>query len=232
MHEDGFIAMKKFSLFVLITALSIIPLFMGCEGSPTDIPIFPGGPLMGINLEPAQITINAGNTTKFIATGIFPGGVSFDMTELVTWLTSNSNVAYFLTDGTMVANAPGTALISAKYEDGTSQTVSVTVPGAPTPDPGNPTVAVLRSITVTPKFVVIDEEENIQYTCTGNFSDGSTEDYTSMVDWRISSDELGFITPNGVYYSVNGSGVLTVSAKYNVFESNYVVLTINEIAAP
>jgi hypothetical protein len=232
MHEDGFIAMKKFSLFVLITALSIIPLFMGCEGSPTDMPIFPAGPLMGINLEPAQITINAGNTTKFIATGIFPGGVSFDLTELVTWLTSNSNVAYFLADGTMVANAPGTALISATFNTGISQTVSVTVPGAPSPDPENPTVAVLRSITVTPKFVVIDEEGDVQFTCTGNFSDESTQDYTSMVEWRTSNDELGFITPNGVYYSIGGSGVLTVSAKYNVFESNYVVLAINKVAAP
>jgi hypothetical protein len=224
--------MNKFSLFVLITALSIIPLMMGCEGSPTDLPIFPAGPMMGINIEPAQITINAGNTTKFLATGIFPGGVPFDMTPYVTWLSSNTNVAYFLKDGTMVANAPGTAVISAKFDTSTSQTVSVTVPGAPSPDPGNPTVAVLRSITVTPKFVAIDEEENVQFTCSGNFSDGSTQDYTSLVEWRTSNDELGFITPNGVYYSLGGSGVLTVSAKYNVFESNYVVLAINEVAAP
>jgi hypothetical protein len=226
-HKDGSFIMKKFSYIMLIALLVAIPFVMGCEGSPSEEPSLPGGHLLGINLEPGDINLNAGYTVKFIATGIFPGGVNFDLTPYVSWVSSSPNIAYFLTDGTLVGSTPGTALISAKYGVTSSQTVAVTVPGASGPGTGNPEVPVLRSITVTPKFAAINEEGTQQFTCSGNFSDGHTEDYTNVVIWRISDPTLGFISSTGLFTSLAGGGVISVSAKYSVFESNYAVLTIH-----
>ena len=219
--------MKRFGYIVLIALLTAIPFLMGCEGSPTEAPHLPGGQLLGINLEPGDINLQAGYTVKFLATGIFPGDVMFDLSPYVSWNSSNSNIAFFLEDGTLVGSTPGTVVISAKFGDITSQTVSVTVPGAPEPGQGNPEVPILRSITVTPKFAAITEEGTQPYTCTGNFSDNHTEDYTNVVTWRISNPTLGFITPNGLFTSLVGGGIISVSAKYSVFESNYAVLTIH-----
>ena len=226
MNEDGFIIMKNLFPLALAALFLLMPITIGCQGSPTYDPILPGGDLLGINLEPQNVLLEAGNITKFLATGIFPGGVAFDLTPFVEWVSSDPSVAFFLSDGTLVANAPGDVIISAKFNGMNSQTVSVNVPGAPSG--GEQTeVPVLRSITVTPKFSTIDEEESIQFACMGNFSDGSEVDYTTAVEWRISDPSLGIITPNGMFFSIVGEGILTISAKYGVFESNYVVLAIN-----
>jgi len=220
--------MKRFGYIVLIALLGIIPLMMGCEGKPTDEPALPGGPLLGINLEPGDIyNLDPGYSVKFIATGIFPGGVMFDLTPWVSWVSSSPNIAYFLDNGTLIGGNPGTAIINARYGITNSQTVSVTVPGAPEPGPGNPDIPVLRSITVTPKFSVISEGGTQQFTCTGNFSDAHTEDYTNVVIWRISNPILGTISPNGLFTSLKDGGIISVSAKFSIFESNYAVLTIH-----
>jgi hypothetical protein len=222
--------MKRLGYFFLIALLAALTLTMGCEGQPNDEPVLPGGPLLGINLQPGDINLEAGYSVKFIATGIFPGGVEFDLTPYVSWVSSSPNIAFFLSDGTLVGSLPGTALISAHYGSTISQTVSITVPGAPGPGQGNPEIPVLRSITVTPKSGAIMEEGTQQFTCTGNFSDDHTEDYTNVVTWRISDPTLGFISPSGLFTSSMGGGIIAVSAKYSVFESNYAVLTIH--AAP
>lgn len=220
--------MKKLFALALLTMFLTIPFSFGCQGSPTDDPILPGGDLLGINLSPHNVNLEAGRVTKFIATGIFPGGVNYDLTPFVSWTSSDPAVVFFLDDGTMVANAPGTAIINCKYLDVNSETVSVTVPGAPTG--GEQTeIPVLRSITVSPSFATIDEEGSIQYTCMGNYSDGSEIDYSTAVQWRISAPTMGTITSNGFFVSIVGNGVITISAKFGVFESNYVVLGINEV---
>ncbi|MBU1023748.1 Ig-like domain-containing protein, partial [bacterium] len=161
--------MKRFYPKAIICLFFIIPLYCGCIGSPTEDPLLPGGDLLGINLEPTNVTLVVGHVTKFLATGIFPGGATYDLTSFVSWVSSNPSVAYFLADGTLVANAPGTATISSVYNGVNSQSISVTVPGAPSP--GQTEVPVLRSITVSPKFATIEEEGSIQYTCAGIFSD-------------------------------------------------------------
>ena len=219
--------MKRIINFGLIVFLVILPLMIGCQGEPTNEPILPGGRLIGINLEPGSLTLDAGSTIKFLATGIFSGGVEFDLTPFVSWISSNTSVAFFHSDGTLVANTPGAAQINAKFADVLSQTITITVPGAPVPGPGTD-VPVLTDISVTPKFASIDEEGDIQYACTGIFSDGTTQDYTFSATWRISDPTLGFITNMGKFVSVGGGGIITVSAKYGTFESNYAVLAIHE----
>lgn len=228
MNEDGFIVMNKIRSFGLAVIFLIIPILGGCQGSPTETPILPGGEILGINLEPADIQLQPGQTTKFKAVGIFPGGVNFDLTEHVEWVSSNPSVAFFLDDGTLVTNVPGDTIINARYEGKNSQSASVHVPGAPPTDPDVPDVAVLRGLRVEPTFAVITEGETHQFECWGRFSDGTEEDYTNLVQWRVSNPEIGFITPAGKYHSVDGFGIITVSAKFSDFESNYAVLTINE----
>ena len=220
--------MKRFYPKAIICLFVIIPLFCGCIGSPTEDPFLPGGDLQGINLEPENVILDAGNITKFLATGIFPGGATYDLTPFVSWISSDPSVAFFLEDGTLVANAPGNTTISSVYIGVNSQSISVTVPGAPTPGPGQEEIPVLRSITVTPKFITIEEEGTAEFTCTGNFSDDTEQDYSSIVEWHISDPSLGFITAGGIFVSTSGFGLITVSAKYGVFESNYVVLAITE----
>lgn len=225
--EDGLIIMRNFLFFGLVILFLAAPVLSGCKGSPSETPILPGGKILGINLEPENIELKLGSVIKFRAIGIFAGGVTYDLTSFVTWASSNSTIAFFLPDGTLVANTPGSVLVNANYNGTKSQTASIFVPGAPV-GPGTPDVPVLRSIVVDPKFVAITEGESADFTCTGVFSDGSEEDYSSLVTWRISDTTKGILTPAGRFVSIEGFGVLSVSAKFGEFESNYAVLTINE----
>jgi len=79
-------------------------------------------PVTDVSLNKSTTTLSVGSTEKLIAT-ISPTTAS---NKNVIWSSSNSNIASVSTDGTVTANAAGTAVITAKTEDG-SKTDTCTV---------------------------------------------------------------------------------------------------------
>jgi hypothetical protein len=73
------------------------------------------------------------------------------------------------------------------------------------------TPATLNSITVTPANVTVAPGATQQYTATGNYSDGSTQNLTTQVAWSSSQTSVAQINPSGLATG-NAPGSTTITA--------------------
>lgn len=159
-----------------------------------------------LQVTPATATVAAETATQFNAIGVFSDGSTQNLTSSVSWTSSPASVATVSnaspTKGLATGVAAGNATITALFA-GQSGAAALTV-----------TNATLTSITVTPGDVTISLGGSQQFTATGNFSDGTTEDLTAQVTWTSSTVSVATISPGGLA-STAGKGSTTITAKMN-----------------
>jgi hypothetical protein len=164
--------------------------------------------LESITVSPGpSVSIANGTTEQFNATGIY-NDVSYtpDLTNTVLWKSSSASVAT-ITNGssgglaTALSESPG-IIINASYAGVASIDVNLEV-----------TAAELVSIEVTPSAQSIANGTTQQFTATGTFTAGPTQDITSSVDW-ISSYPLGASIgiSNGFAFAESIGGPVTITA--------------------
>jgi hypothetical protein len=158
--------------------------------------------LLSIAVTPSNPSFGAGATQQFYATGTFSGGTTYDLTQSVVWSSTSATVATISniagTQGLATASAAGTTTIKAvsgKISGSTLLTVSPS----------------LLSITVTPTASSIALGTGQQFTATGNYSDGSTQNLTSTVIWSSSATDVATINGTGLATSV-ATGTTTINA--------------------
>ena len=166
-----------------------------------------------LSLSPTNPTMEVGGTTQFVATGTTAGGTSLDVTSGTTWSSSDPSVATLSSDGLATALAAGVTTLSAKYEDGSTQTL-ITVSSA-----------TLSAITLSPIGASISIGGTQQYTATGSFSDGSSRDVTGSVTWSSSYTNVATISTGGLATGV-GSGSTVITATSGAI-SALTTLTVN-----
>lgn len=168
--------------------------------------------LQSIEVTPSNPQIDNGRTEAFTATGIYTDGTTQNITQTVTWSSSTPAVA-------TISNAGGTQGIATAGNVGTPSTTTITatlgtLSGTATL---KVTPATLVSIAVTPNASSIANGTSQQYTATGTYSDGSTQNLTTAVTW--SSTAMGVATisnapgGNGLATSA-GVGNTTIAATY------------------
>jgi type IV pilus assembly protein PilY1 len=159
--------------------------------------------LQSITVTPTA-TIYVGQTQQFTATGHYSDGSSANLTSLVTWSSLTTAVATIGSGGLATGVAPGTSVITAA-QGSVSGTALLTVENRPPP----PT---LVSISVTPPNQTIDVGQGEQYTATGHYTDGSTQNLTSVVSWSSSIPSVASIVSGGLATSAAiGSTTITAS---------------------
>jgi trimeric autotransporter adhesin len=161
--------------------------------------------IVSIAVTPPSVSIAQGTTTNFTAKGTFSDGSTQDVTGTVQWNSSATNVASVSntipTEGTAKGLTAGTAVITASSGN-VSGTASLTV-----------TSATLNSIAVTPNGASIPLGVTQQFTATGTFSDGTSQDISDAVSWSSSATNVATITTGGVVTAVNlGSATITASS--------------------
>ncbi|MBA3947942.1 MAG: Ig-like domain-containing protein, partial [Herpetosiphonaceae bacterium] len=187
------------------TAQSAVHPSLGTIGQPrpqSTKPLDPGT-LTSITVTPADSSIVVGITQQFTATGNYSDGSTQDFTNSATWTSSDTTVATISSSGLATALNSGSTTITASFDPGTG-VVS-----------GNTTLTVsplvLTSITVTPANPSIVKGTTQQFTATGTFSDGSTQDLTGSVQWSSSSIGVATISSSGLATAVN-TGSTTITA--------------------
>ena len=186
--------------------------------SPQSVSLSGNGNLSGLSaiaVTPASASINTGFQQQFTATGTFSGGVTSNITNFVTWKSSNTVVATVGATGLASALSAGTTTIKA-----TSGTISGSATLAVTP--------VLQTITVTPSAPSIAKGQTQPFTATGTYSDRSTQNLTSTVTWSSSSPGVATISSGGVAFGA-GVGTTTVAASLGTV-SGSTTLTVNAAA--
>jgi trimeric autotransporter adhesin len=178
--------------------------------------------LSRIDVTPTNPSIARGTSEQLTATGVFSDNTTQDLTQQVTWASSNGNVAGVSnapgSQGLVVGVSPGPASISAT-SGSVSGSTTVTV-----------TAATLTRIDITPPSSAIAAGTTQAFTATGVYSDNSTQDLTTVVTWDSSNSGVatvsnadgsrglatgvaqGSATISAAYSGVTGTTTLTVTA--------------------
>jgi uncharacterized protein YjdB len=83
--------------------------------------------LVSITVQPTSPSVTAGSTQQFTATGTVQGGGTMDVTNFVTWRSSNTQVATIDSSGLATTITAGTTQITASSGTVTSPAVTLTV---------------------------------------------------------------------------------------------------------
>jgi len=178
-----------------------IALSAGCGGGSSSPP--PPKTLTSISIAPATPSINNGSTQQFSATGHYSDGSSADLTASATWSSSQPTVATISHQGLATAVGSGASLISAT-SGSISGSTTLTV-----------TAVTLQSISVAPADHSIPVGTTQQFTATGHYTDGSTQDLTTSVGWNSSDPTVAAIShANGTQGLASGlkAGSTTITA--------------------
>ena len=157
--------------------------------------------LVSISFTPPDPTVASGTTTTITVTGTYSDGSTQDLTSSASFVSSNPAVATAGPNGTLVGVAPGTASITVQAGGQTSSfdvavSAATIVSLAITPNPPNP--------------LAIGTTE--QFTATGTFSDGSTQNVSGSAIWLSSNNQVATVTNTGLATGVS-VGNVSISAK-------------------
>jgi hypothetical protein len=170
---------------------------VGISGS-TTITV-PAPTLTSITLSPLSPTLPMGTSQQFTATGVYSDGSFRDLTSTATW-TSSASAATVSSAGLVAGVSQGTSTIQASSG---SQSASTTVTvGAP----------VLVALALTPSTATIALGTTQQYQVVGTYTDGSTQNLTSAVNWSSVPQNVAPISAAGLASST-GQGTATITAR-------------------
>ncbi len=175
-----------------------------------------GAQLVSVSVTPINPTMAKDTSQQFIATGIYSDNTARDVTDSVTWNSTDVNVVTISNDttgspavglsssattkpGHAYAKAVGKTTISATSGD-TSGSTTITV-----------TPATLVSIAVTPTNPSIAKGTGQQFVATGTFSDNTTQDLTTQAAWSSSNTAAATISASGSATSI-AAGSTTITA--------------------
>ena len=197
---------------------SISAAVSGVSGSTTLTVTAPA--LVSLAVSPANPSIALGTTVQFAATGTFTDGSTQNLTSVVQWTSANSSLANINVNGAQglaMGMAMGSTSISA-----TSGSVSASAALTVT----SPT---LTSISITPSAASIAQGTTLQFSAIGTFTDGSTQNLTSSVQWASANSSVAGISLNAVggLAKANAPGSSNITAASGSFSASAVLTVTN-----
>jgi hypothetical protein len=154
-----------------------------------------------------------GSTLYLTATGTYSDGSTENITNYVTWTSSEKTVVTISPFGVVTGVGGGTANVIAVLSGVSSSPMTLTV-------------IALSSITVTP-----NPPDNLavgsvqQFTAIGTYSDGITADISSEVTWVSENTDIATISTTGLAFGSRG-GTSNITASYEGITSQAVVLNV------
>ena len=159
----------------------------------------PGATLQSIAVTPVNPSIPTGLTNQFTATGKYSDGTTQDITSSATWTSGTTSVAKVAAGGA-TGMGLGTSIITAT-SGSISGNTTLTV-----------TAATLQSIAVTPPTPSISKSQSEQFTATGKYSDGTTQNITSSVTWTSGTTSVATVAAGGLATGIGaGSSAITAT---------------------
>jgi hypothetical protein len=184
--SDYLLLMKNFRWLAVVSIFCLA--LLGCEkGDPTALKEAVKAAelnVTSITVQPMDGTITTGYDVQFTATGYRPDGSTVDVTNSVTWSSSNTNIATVNSSGFASTEADGSVTISASLVSATGST-SLTASSEP-----------LQSIEIvadtdTPNDLTVSACKNLQLKAIGTYADGVRDviPITDYVIWSITTGE-------------------------------------------
>jgi uncharacterized protein YjdB len=138
--------------------------------------------LTAIEVTPPNKNLAKGFSLQYTATGIYSDDSVRDVTQSVTWASSNATAA-------SISNAEGSRGLAQATLNPGSTNISASIGSVVGATSLTVTNATVTSGSVTPTDPSLPKGASRQFTATANFSDGSTQDVTSQVSWTSSATD-------------------------------------------
>src|SRR5436190_2215537 len=194
--------MRKALCAALVLVVSTL---LGCGGAGNSQSNHSSGQptVSSIQVTPTSMSIGTGSVQQFTATAHLSDGSSKDITSTVLWDSSDANIATISSDGMATGFGPGTVSITAQSSISLKSSATLTVSGA---------AVNLSSIVVSPAASSLPVNSSQQFTATGNYTDGSSADLTSLVTWSSTPATIATVSASGLVNGVAaGSGNISAS---------------------
>ena len=208
------------------TGTTTIGISSGAISSTATLVVNPAA-LVSIAINPQNPTITLGTTQQFTATGTYTDSSTQDLTSVAIWSSSNATVA-------IISNTLGSyGLATSAGAGATTITANSGTISASTLLTVTTLTATLVSIAVTPTNTSIASGSMQQFAATGTYSDSSTQDLTTSVNWSaLNPAVLGISNQSGSDGLATGlgAGTTTVTATLGAVSGSttvsvYAVLT-------
>ena len=164
--------------------------------------------VVSVALQPVDATIANGTNLQYNAIATFNDGSTLNVTIVsgVNWTSSLSTVATIgPNSGLAVSKGVGSAMIGVSFGS-FSDSTTLNVSGA-----------TIQSISVSPASPGIAPSTSQRFTATGTFSDGSTQNITTVSTWQSSNTAAATVSNSpGNYGLATGvaQGMSTISASF------------------
>ena len=153
--------------------------------------------LESIAVTPPNGDVSKGLTQQFKATGTYSNGSTRDLSQSVSWTSSDTNIVTIAAGGLATTVATGTTTIKASQgtvTGSTKFTVSSAAVASIAVAPANPG----SLSTSSSSGITIPQGVPVQFAATATLTDKSTQDVTSGVTWNSTATNVASITPAGV----------------------------------
>ena len=181
--------------------------------------------LVSINVKPIQSTVAAGAQIQFSALANFSDGSIQDISSFAIWSSSDKDVAVIQSDsdrpGNVLALSAGISTITASMAGKTGST-SLTV-----------STATLTSITIDQADFSLAKGTSTRLSVTAHFSDATTQDFTSAVNWISSQPTLVAVDSKdnntGFVHALEfGTAIITASVTGDVVPPVAINITVTD----
>ncbi|OAN11233.1 hypothetical protein A3K86_19945 [Photobacterium jeanii] len=170
-------------------------------------------PQTGVVVTEIHITTNSTTLAKnqpsqLKATATYSNGSTADVTNSVTWQSSDNNIASFIGAGVLEGVKSGFVDVTAQFNNITSNTVNIEV-----------TSVTLQRLQITPTSIVLAKGLTQPIKVMATYSDSTSSDITAFVSWVFTNTKIATTNSAGVVTGVN-TGNTKASASYNGVKSN------------
>lgn len=192
----------KNRIIIAVLLVALAAALAACDGSPPP-------KLTSITISPLDSSIFQGKSLSFTATGFFGDGSSIEIpeTHMLTWTSSNTDVATTDLSGLTRALAPGTTTITAAARSLTASTTLTVLP------------VTFQSLAIAPENPVIANSTVKQFAAVATFSNNSTLDVTNQAAWTSTDTGIATISAAGLATGV-GPGSATINAVLDGFSAS------------
>jgi len=184
---------------------SISAVYESMRASST-LAVAPAG-LVSIVVTPQTPSLAPNHSVQLTATGTFTDGTLQNLSGVVAWSSTPTNVLTISATGLATANSPGAATVTASEGSITgSDALAVALPA-------------LVAIGVTPQTPSLTPNHSVQLTATGTFTDGTTQNLSGVVTWSSTPANILTISATGLA-TANSPGAATVTASEGSITGN------------
>ncbi|MBN3551538.1 Ig-like domain-containing protein [Vibrio neptunius] len=156
--------------------------------------------ITSLDVTPTSVAIAKGQTKSLVAMATYSDGSYVDITDSVTWLPAEPNIANVTPQGLLSSHEVGSTSVSAVKDEVTSNQVIVDV-----------TSAIVTSIELTPNPAFVVKDLSRPLVATATYSDGSASNVSTSVTWTSIDTDVATVAPLGQLTGIE-VGQTTVSA--------------------